>query len=59
VENTPGEYLSFEGNGRIAALQMVFDPGEALEVEVELYRFKNKVSVLRRLNRVRRMNGLL
>lgn len=58
VEDTPGTYLAFEGNGRIAALQAVFTPEDELAVEVELYHFKNPAKIRRRLQRVRRLNGL-
>lgn len=59
VEENAESYLAFEGNGRIAALQEVFDPDDGLKVEVELYRFRDPRKIIRRLNRVRRMNGLL
>ncbi len=59
VEADPGTYLAFEGNGRIEALQAVFDPDDGIAVEVEAYRFRNPKKILRRLNRVRRLNGLI
>jgi len=58
VEDRPGTYLAFEGNGRIAALQAVFCPADELAVEVELYHFENPAKIRRRLQRVRRLNGL-
>lgn len=51
-------YLAFEGNGRIAAMQKVFTPSDGIEVEVEQYHFRNTRKIVRRLNRVRRLNGL-
>ena len=59
VQDRPGRYLAFEGNGRIAALQEVFTPSDGLEVEVVQYHFRNTRKIVRRLNRVRRLNGLL
>jgi hypothetical protein len=59
VRDTQDSYLAFEGNGRIAAMQEVFTPEEDLLVEVEEYVFRSPKKVLRRLNRVRRLNGLL
>ncbi len=61
VEEAPDSYLAFEGNGRIAAMQEVFSPEDGLLVEVEQYMFRDRDSrkILRRLDRVRRMNGLL
>lgn len=59
VQENADSFLAFEGNGRVAAMQMVFKPSDAVSVEVEQYLFKNPRKVLRRLNRVRRMNGLL
>jgi len=58
VQDRPGGYLAFEGNGRIAAMQVVFTPSDGIEVEVEQYYFRNTRKIVRRLNRVRRLNGL-
>jgi len=58
VQETPVTYLAFEGNGRIAAMQAVFNPEDDLSVEVERYGFRNPKKIIRRLNRVRRLNGL-
>jgi hypothetical protein len=59
VRKGPHELLAFEGNGRIAAMQSVFAPGDRMTVEVEEYRFRKPATIIRRLDRVRRMNGLL
>ena len=59
VQDRPGEYLAFEGNGQIAVQQEVVTPRDNLEVEVEQYHFRNTRKIVRRLNRVRRLNGLL
>ena len=59
VQETPDAFLAFEGNGRIAAMQAVFQPDDGLFVEVEQYLFRNPRKIVRRLNRVRRLNGLL
>ena len=59
VEENHQSFLAFEGNGRLAALQGVFGPDAGLEVEVELYHFRNSKKIVRRLNRLRRLNGLL
>lgn len=59
VEENPSVYLAFEGNGRLAALQEVFTPADEMLIEVELYRFKRPQTIVRRLNRVRELNGLL
>ncbi len=59
VRETPDVFLAFEGNGRIAAMQSVFAPEDGLWVEVEEYVFRDATKILRRLNRVRRLNGLL
>jgi len=53
------DYVSYEGNGRIAALCKVFTPDDNMFVEVEEYQFKKPAKIIRRLNRVRTMNGLL
>ena len=59
VEEKSEVYLAFEGNGRIAAMQTVFSHEDGLQVEVEQYMFRNPKKIIRRLNRVRRLNGLL
>jgi hypothetical protein len=59
VKESPDSYLAFEGNGRIAAMQAVFTPEDGLLVEVVEYVFRSPKKILRRLNRVRRLNGLL
>ena len=59
IEDNFGNYLAFEGNGRIAALKDVYNDDQSIYVEVEQYHFKNKRKVLKMLNRIRRLNGLL
>jgi hypothetical protein len=59
VQDRSGGSLAFEGNGRIAAMQKVFTPSDGIEVEVVQYHFHNPRKIVRRLNRVRRLNGLL
>jgi hypothetical protein len=59
VRENDESYLTYEGNGRLAALHAVFGPGAELEVEVELYHLRRPKKIVRRLNRLRRMNGLL
>ncbi|MCP3956965.1 MAG: hypothetical protein GY719_03845 [bacterium] len=58
VEHEPGGYIAFEGNGRLAAMQEVFSPDDGMTVEVEQYHFRNTPKIVRRLNRVRRMNSM-
>lgn len=59
VKESDTSYIAYEGNGRLVAMQQVFEPGDGISVEVELYHFKNMKKILRRVNRVRKMNGLL
>jgi hypothetical protein len=49
----PGSELK----SRISALEKVFDEDAPLQIEVELYHFKNEKKIGRRVDRVRRMNG--
>lgn len=58
VQDRPGGYLAFEGNSRLAAMQEVFAPSDGMKVEVEQYYFRNTRKIVRRLNRIRRLNGL-
>ena len=59
VRESDESYLTYEGNGRLAALHGVFGRKADLEVEVELYRFRRPKKIVRRLNRLRRLNNLL
>jgi len=59
VRENDRSFLTYEGNGRLAALLQVFGPEANLDVEVELYRFRKPKKIVRRLNRIRRLNGLL
>ena len=59
IEANSMNYLAFEGNGRIAALKEVFGDSTDICVEVERYHFKNKKSIVRKLNRLRKLNGLI
>lgn len=60
VVKTPDDcYIAFEGNGRLAAMQEVFSSCDNVVIEVEEYYFKNTTKILRRINRVRKYNGLI
>lgn len=59
VRENDESYLTYEGNGRLAALHGVFGRDADLEVEIEIYHFRNPKKIVRRLNRLRRLNGLL
>ena len=59
VRENDQSYLTYEGNGRLAALHEMFGSDADLEVEVELYHFRRPKKIVRRLNRLRRLNGLL
>jgi hypothetical protein len=59
VRENDKSFLAYEGNGRLSALHRVFGPGSDLKIEVEQYHFRNSKKIVRRLNRVRRLNGLL
>ncbi len=51
--------IAYEGNGRLAALQIVFCEDDNILIEVEEYYFRNPLKILHRMNRVRRLNGLI
>jgi len=59
VKESDNSYIAFEGNGRLVALQTVFEPSDRIQIEVEEYHFKNRTKIVRRMNRVRKMNKLL
>ena len=59
VRESDTSYIAYEGNGRLGALHAVFTPEDNIQLEVEEYQFNNPTKILRRMNRVRKMNGLL
>lgn len=59
VRENDESYIAYEGNGRLAAMQQVFAPSDGVMIEVEEYHFDDPEKMLRRMNRVRRMNGLI
>jgi hypothetical protein len=60
VEMEDGTFVSYEGNGRLGAIQEVFQAERDIRIEVELYRFSemDQAKIRRRINRVRKWNGV-
>lgn len=59
VRTIEGELVTFEGNGRLYALQHVFEKSDGLKVAVEEYFFRNTKKLSRRINRIRMLHGFL
>ncbi len=59
VEVEQNQYVAYEGNGRLAALQAVFTEDENISLEVELYHFRNPSKIVDRINRVRTLHKLI
>ena len=59
VKQDDDSYISYEGNGRLVALQKVFSPADEINIEVEEYYFKNPKVILRQMLKVRRLNGFV
>jgi hypothetical protein len=59
VKETDQSYIAYEGNGRLVALQKVFKPTDGISIEVEEYHFKNSKKILRRIQKVRKLNKLI
>ncbi len=59
VRTIDGELVTFEGNGRLYALQHVFSKEDGLKIEVEEYFFRNTKKLSRRINRIRRLHGFI
>lgn len=57
VEVAPGRYVSFEGNGRLAALRSVFANTNAMDIECELYDIAHAGRLLHRIERLRLAHG--
>jgi hypothetical protein len=58
VEVAPGRYVSFEGNGRLAALRSVFAHTADLQVECEHHDIAHAGRLLRRIARLQEAYGL-
>ena len=56
ISDQAGNYISFEGNGRIEAFKQVFDKNDAIQLEVEEYLLSDYEKILRRVDRVRERN---
>lgn len=54
-----GCYVTFEGNGRLAAMKQVFAPEDEMKVEIEVYHFPDSRKIIRRVERVRRLHGMV
>jgi hypothetical protein len=59
IETDPGQFVSYEGNGRLAAIRSVFADCPDLLVECELYEIAHATRLLRRIGRLRKEHGLL
>lgn len=55
-----GGFVAFEGNGRLAAIREGLGEGVEIDVEVEVYDLEQRAraKLKRRIDRVRRWNGL-
>lgn len=58
IQLSDNEYVAYEGNGRLAAMQEVFTPKDNLVIEIELYHFNRSQSILGRVRRLRRLHKL-
>jgi transcriptional regulator with PAS, ATPase and Fis domain len=58
VKQSDDAYVAYEGNGRLVALQQVFHPDDLITVEVEEYIFNKPAKILKRIAKVRTLNGL-
>jgi hypothetical protein len=58
VRTGDASYVTFEGNGRLAAMQNVFTAVDNMKVEIELYHFSNMKKIIRRVERVRSLHNL-
>lgn len=59
VKEDENSYLSYEGNGRLVAMKKVFSEDDNMFVEVEEYIVSDYKKILRRMNRIRKLNKLI
>ena len=57
VESSPGSFVSWEGNGRLAAIREVFADTPELVIECELHDVRHSARLLRRITRLRSAHG--
>lgn len=55
IQIDSGQYIAFEGNGRLYALKGVFDD---LVIEVDLYQLEKDTTISRRIQRILALNKL-
>lgn len=58
VPTKRGRYITFEGNGRVAALKQVFAPEDKIQIELEIFYPKHPRRVQRRINKLRALHGM-
>lgn len=58
VSSNNNQFIAFEGNGRIFAMQHVFNNIPDIFVEVEVYNLAKPEKIIKSLNRIRRINNL-
>ncbi len=58
VQSAPGRFVSYEGNGRLAAIREVFVDAPQLLIECEHYDIRNQARLLRRIEKFRSAHGL-
>lgn len=58
IQDKDGQYVTFEGNGRVAALKQVFDPADNIEIEVDFYAPTKPKQILKNIHKLRRMHNL-
>ena len=59
VRENEKSYIAYEGNGRLVALQTVFSPQDGINVEIEEYYFTHPEKIIKQMNRVRQLHGLI
>ncbi len=58
VPMSEDRFVTFEGNGRVAALKMVFAPEDNIEIEVDVYYPKRPRRIRRKIKKLRAMHGM-
>lgn len=58
ISRSKGGFVTFEGNGRVAALNHVFVPSDGIRVEVDVYHPKRLRNIERMVKKLHKMHGM-
>jgi hypothetical protein len=58
IPRAKGGFVTFEGNGRVAALNAVFSSSDDIRIEVDVYHPKRQRKIERMVKKLHKMHGM-